>query len=45
LLRDTLDQRYGVKGAVPAAKVRIRPPHDRLLALRTATEPAAGVLR
>lgn len=33
-LRDTIDQRYGVKGAVPPAAVKVRPPHDRLMAMR-----------
>lgn len=33
-LRDTIEQRYTVRSAVPAARVRVRPPHDRLLALR-----------
>ena len=33
-LRDTLDQRFSVKGAVASAKVKVRPPHERLLALR-----------
>lgn len=34
LLRDTIDRRFAVKAAVPPAKVRVRPPHDRLLTLR-----------
>ena len=33
-LRDTLDQRYSVKGAVASTKVKVRPPHERLLAMR-----------
>ncbi len=33
-LRDTADRRYAVKGAVPVATVKVRPPHDKLLALR-----------
>ncbi len=33
-LRDTMDRRYTAKCAVPAARVRVVPPHDRLLALR-----------
>ena len=33
-LRDTLDQRHAVKGAVPADTVRVRPPHEKLLAMR-----------
>jgi len=33
-LRDTLDQRHAVRGAVPAHRVKVRPAHDRLLALR-----------
>lgn len=33
-LRDTVDQRFSVKGAVASAKVKVRPPHERLLALR-----------
>lgn len=34
VLRDTLDQRHAVKGAVPSSRVRVRPPHERVLALR-----------
>jgi HD-GYP domain-containing protein (c-di-GMP phosphodiesterase class II) len=34
VLRDTLDQRHAVKGAVPSSRVRVRPAHERLLALR-----------
>ncbi len=34
VLRDTLDRRYAVKGAVPVGAVKVRPPHDKLLALR-----------
>jgi hypothetical protein len=33
-LRDTIDRRYAVRAAVPPAQVRVRPPHDRLMALR-----------
>lgn len=33
-LRDTIDQRYGVKAAVAPAAVKVRPPHERLLAMR-----------
>lgn len=33
-LRDTIEQRFAVKGAVPPTNVRVRPPHDRLLAMR-----------
>jgi hypothetical protein len=33
LPRDTQDERYGVKHAVSSAQVRVRPPHERLLAL------------
>lgn len=33
-LRDTVDQRYAVKAAVPPAAVKVRPPHERLLAMR-----------
>jgi HD-GYP domain-containing protein (c-di-GMP phosphodiesterase class II) len=33
-LRDTLDQRHSVKAAVAANTVRVRPPHERLLAMR-----------
>ncbi|MCE2918209.1 MAG: hypothetical protein LW768_22045 [Rubrivivax sp.] len=32
-LRDTLDRRYSIKCAVPSDRVRVRPPHDRLLAM------------
>jgi hypothetical protein len=34
VLRDTLDRRHSVKGAVPVHAVRVRPPHAKLLALR-----------
>jgi hypothetical protein len=33
-LRDTLDRRYTVKAAVPISSVKVRPPHERLLAMR-----------
>lgn len=33
-LRDTGDPRHAVKAAVAAAAVRVRPPHERLLAMR-----------
>jgi HD-GYP domain-containing protein (c-di-GMP phosphodiesterase class II) len=33
-LRDTIDRRFAVRAAVPPAQVRVRPPHDRLMALR-----------
>ncbi len=33
-LRDTLDRRYSVKAAVPISSVKVRPPHERLLAMR-----------
>ena len=33
-LRDTTERRYAVKTAVAAARVRIRPPHERLIAMR-----------
>ena len=33
-LRDTIDRRFNVKSAVPCAKVKVRPPHERLLAMR-----------
>lgn len=33
-LRDTLESRHAVKGAVPRTRVRVRPPHERLLAMR-----------
>lgn len=33
-LRDTIEQRYAVKAAVPPDKVKVRPPHERLLAMR-----------
>ncbi len=33
LPRDTQDQRFSVKHAVTSAQMRVRPPHDRLLAL------------
>jgi HD-GYP domain-containing protein (c-di-GMP phosphodiesterase class II) len=34
LLRDTMDRRYAAKCAVAPNRVRVIPPHDRLLALR-----------
>ena len=33
LPRDTQDQRFSVKHAVTSARMRVRPPHDRLLAM------------
>ncbi len=33
-LRDTLDRRYAVKGAVAVGAIKVRPPHEKLLALR-----------
>jgi HD-GYP domain-containing protein (c-di-GMP phosphodiesterase class II) len=33
-LRDTVDRRYAVKGSVPPDAMKVRPPHDRLMALR-----------
>jgi hypothetical protein len=33
-LRDTIDRRHAVKGAVPPSAVRVRPPHEKLLAMR-----------
>ena len=33
-LRDTTDCHIAVKGAVPPARVKVRPPHERLLAMR-----------
>jgi HD-GYP domain-containing protein (c-di-GMP phosphodiesterase class II) len=33
-LRDTVDRRYAVKGSVAPGAVKVRPPHDRLMALR-----------
>ncbi|MDP1900692.1 MAG: hypothetical protein Q8K96_09595 [Rubrivivax sp.] len=34
VLRDSLNQRHAVKGAVPAGSVKVRPPHECLMALR-----------
>lgn len=34
ILLDTLDGRHAVKSAVPPARVKVRPPHERLLAMR-----------
>ena len=34
VLRDTLDRRYAVRGAVASHRVKVRPPHERLMALR-----------
>ncbi len=33
-VRDTMDKRYIVKSAVPVDSVKVRPPHERLMALR-----------
>lgn len=33
-LRDTADRRYAIKGVVAAGAVKVRPSHDKLLALR-----------
>jgi HD-GYP domain-containing protein (c-di-GMP phosphodiesterase class II) len=33
-LRDTVDRRYAVKSSVAPGGVKVRPPHDRLMALR-----------
>jgi hypothetical protein len=33
-VRDTADRRYAIKGALAASAVKVRPPHDKLLALR-----------
>ena len=33
-LRDTIDSRYAVRSAVPSGKIKVRPPHERLLAMR-----------
>lgn len=33
-LRDTLDKRFAVKAAVSVDKIKVIPPHDRLLAMR-----------
>jgi HD-GYP domain-containing protein (c-di-GMP phosphodiesterase class II) len=33
-LRDTLEQRFAVRSAVAPVQVRVRPPHERLLAMR-----------
>jgi HD-GYP domain-containing protein (c-di-GMP phosphodiesterase class II) len=34
VLRDTADRRYAIKGVVAAGAVKVRPSHDKLLALR-----------
>jgi HD-GYP domain-containing protein (c-di-GMP phosphodiesterase class II) len=34
VLRDTIDRRHAVKTAVAASLVKVRPPHERLLAMR-----------
>ncbi|MDP2004894.1 MAG: hypothetical protein Q8K45_04395 [Rubrivivax sp.] len=34
VLRDTVDERYSVTSAVMPSSVRVRPPHERVLALR-----------
>ncbi len=33
-LRDTIETRFNVKSAVPPNQVKVRPPHERLLAMR-----------
>ena len=33
-LRDTLERRFAVKSAMPPHAVKVRPPHDRLMAMR-----------
>jgi hypothetical protein len=33
VLRDTVEQRYAVKGAVPSVRVKVRPPHLKVMAL------------
>lgn len=33
-LRDTIETRFAVKSAVPPGQVKVRPPHERLLAMR-----------
>ncbi len=33
-LRDTIERRFAVKAALPPGHVRVRPPHERLLAMR-----------
>lgn len=33
-LRDTIERRHAVKGAVPPDQVKVRPPHERLMAMR-----------
>jgi len=33
-LRDTIERRHAVKAPVPSARVRVRPPHERLIAMR-----------
>ena len=33
-LRDTLERRFAVKSAMPPHTVKVRPPHDRLMAMR-----------
>ena len=36
-LRDTVERKHAVQAAVPPGKVKVRPPHDRLMALRIAS--------
>jgi HD-GYP domain-containing protein (c-di-GMP phosphodiesterase class II) len=33
-LRDTIDRRHAVRAAVPPSQVKVRPPHERLMAMR-----------
>jgi hypothetical protein len=33
-LRDTVDSRYAVRAALPRHQVKVRPDHQRILALR-----------
>jgi HD-GYP domain-containing protein (c-di-GMP phosphodiesterase class II) len=44
-LRDTLDQRYAVKSAVAPGSIKVMPPHEMLLSMRTAAEPVGPSLR
>ena len=34
MVRDAVDPRYAVKAAVPSSAVKVRPPHEQLMALR-----------
>jgi hypothetical protein len=40
-LRDSIEPRFAVKSAVPPNLVKVRPPHERLLAMRSGLQSAS----